>query len=976
MATVPVVLAAGLAPMQARADFSQVGLTDPDTQFPSYYADSNGLALQPCLDGLPLCLGSRADLLDNGADGEGFYSAVAADVGVMSLGLDLEAAYLAEDEEITFQRSQYSAKSGLRPGSTYIVTDPYGTNTCKSDSTGAIKNNACRFETGGVPGDFASALRGRLGPFLTWDTFGSTGAGAPPAGYIGDNATPHKVVGSPSGFNKFRVEGPGINTTGVDACPSVDGPIADCGETDLFVVSGKVLATGPAASTSAKSFDYGNTATGGSRSLTYTSFGSGNAVVDSVSLSGPGAADFAVTEDCSSAGTVNGPGLAPGSSCTIGVAFTPRVGESTATLTIADNTLGSPRTVALSGRSLPVTTLDRTSATFGSQKVATTSTEDIVTVTNTGVAPLSATTSLSGTGASHFTVTSNGCTTPVDPGKGCEISVAFTPTSTGTKSASLLVTDNAGVTSSVTLSGTGTKPLTSLSPAPLAFADTATGTTTTQPLTVHNGGSASGVITSISATGANAADFAYTPTGSTCVVGANVAPGASCLANVRFQPSAPGVRSATLAVVVDGVTSTVALSGTGVTPPDTTAPSVPTGLRATASGSTVGLTWTPSTDNVGVTGYAVYRDAGSAPIARVGGTSTSFTDVGVTNGTHTYRVTAVDAAGNGSALSAAASVSVDAQAPVLAATSPASGGTTFATTANVTATFSEAVQGVSTTTFTLKNPAGTLISAVVSRNGTTNQWIFNPAATLLADTRYTVTLTGGTTAIRDLAGNPLATRTWTFTTGPAPTVTTTTPASAGTTFATTANVTATFSEAVQGVSTTTFTLKNPAGTLISAVVSRNGTTNQWILNPAATLLADTRYTVTLTGGTTAIRDLAGNPLATRTWTFTTGPAPTVIARSPGTGALRVSRVANVTATFSEAVQGVNTTTFTLKNPAGTLISAVVSRNGTTNQWILNPGVTLSPNTVYTARLTGGTTAIRDLAGNPLTSIAWTFTTGP
>src|SRR4051812_44296030 len=808
MATPPVVLAAGLGPMQAPADFSQVGLTDPDTRFPSYYADSNGLALQPCLDGLPLCLTSRADLLDNGADGEGFYSAVAADVGVMSMGLDLEAAYLAVGEEITFQRSQYSAKSGLRPNSTYIVTDPYGTNTCKSDSTGSIKNTACRFETAGVPGDFASALQGRLGPFVTWDTFGSTGAGAPPAGYIGDNVTPHKVVGSPSGFNKFRVEGPGINTTGVDACPSVDGPIADCGETDLFVVSGKVLPTGPAASTSAKSFDYGNTATGGSRSLTYTSFGSANAVVDSVAVSGPGAADFAVTEDCTSASTVDGPGVAPGGSCTIGVAFTPRFGESTATLTIVDNTLGSRRSVALGGRSLPVTTLDRTSAAFGSQKVATTSTDDIVTVTNTGVAPLSATTSISGTGASHFKVTSNGCTTPVDPGNGCEIAVAFAPTSTGAKSASLLVTDNAGATSSVALSGTGTKPLISLSPAPTVFGETATGTTTTQPLTVHNGGSSSGVITSLSATGANAADFALTPAGSTCVVGTNVAPGASCLANVRFQPSATGVRTATLTVVVDGVTSTVALSGTGVTPPDTTARSVPTGLRATASGSTVSLTWTPSTDDVGVTGYAVYRDAGSAPIAVVGGTSTSFTDVGVTNGTHTYRVTAVDAAGNGSALGAAASVSVDTQAPTVTTTSPASAGTSVATTANVTATLSEAVQGVSTATFTLKNPAGTLIPAVVSRNGTTNQWIVNPASTLLADTRYTVTLTGATTAVRDLAGNPLTTRTWTFTTFPTPPLPPTSPPFPYTTLSRSANVTATFSEAVQGVSTTTFTLKN------------------------------------------------------------------------------------------------------------------------------------------------------------------------
>jgi hypothetical protein len=53
-------------------------------------------------------------------------------------------------------------------------------------------------------------------------------------------------------------------------------------------------------------------------------------------------------------------------------------------------------------------------------------------------------------------------------------------------------------------------------------------------------------------------------------------------------------------------------------------------------------------------------------------------------------------------------------------------------------------------------------------------------------------------------------------------------------------------------------------------VFRNGTTNQWILDPQQALAAKTRYTVMVTGGGTAIRDLAGNPLSGRTWQFTTG----------------------------------------------------------------------------------------------------------
>jgi nitrogen fixation protein FixH len=87
----------------------------------------------------------------------------------------------------------------------------------------------------------------------------------------------------------------------------------------------------------------------------------------------------------------------------------------------------------------------------------------------------------------------------------------------------------------------------------------------------------------------------------------------------------------------------------------------------------------------------------------------------------------------------------------------------------------------------------------------------------------------------------------------------------------TANITATFNKPVNGVGTATFTLKNAAtGAAVAATVTRNGTTNQWILNPAATLAASTRYTATITGGPAAVRDVAGTPLASTAWSFTTG----------------------------------------------------------------------------------------------------------
>jgi hypothetical protein len=127
--------------------------------------------------------------------------------------------------------------------------------------------------------------------------------------------------------------------------------------------------------------------------------------------------------------------------------------------------------------------------------------------------------------------------------------------------------------------------------------------------------------------------------------------------------------------------------------------------------------------------------------------------------------------------------------------------------------------------------------------------------------------------IKDVAGNPITAKTWNFITGPRPTVTTKTPASAATGVARTANATATFSEAVTGLPTTAaasanFTIKQTStGAAFASVASYNTTTRVATLNPTGTLLANTQYTVTLTSG---VKDVAGNTLTALSWTFTTG----------------------------------------------------------------------------------------------------------
>ena len=86
---------------------------------------------------------------------------------------------------------------------------------------------------------------------------------------------------------------------------------------------------------------------------------------------------------------------------------------------------------------------------------------------------------------------------------------------------------------------------------------------------------------------------------------------------------------------------------------DTTPPSAPTNLTATAvSSSRIDLAWSASTDNVGVAHYNVYR--GSTLVA--GPTGTSWSDTGRSPSTlYQYHITAQDAAGNTSASSNTAS---------------------------------------------------------------------------------------------------------------------------------------------------------------------------------------------------------------------------------------------------------------------------------------------------------------------------------
>lgn len=320
---------------------------------------------------------------------------------------------------------------------------------------------------------------------------------------------------------------------------------------------------------------------------------------------------------------------------------------------------------------------------------------------------------------------------------------------------------------------------------------------------------------------------------------------------------------------------------------------------------------------------------------------------------------------------------IDATPPVVASTIPLNGAIQVATNTAVSAVFSEAINptSLSTTSFLLKKGATAVAGAVTYAGNTAT---FTPAVSLDFSTVYTATLTS---AVTDLSGNILLLpKVWSFTTvgsvdGLAPTVVSVVPANGASAISVSANLSATFSEPMNAgtVSASTFTLSQ-GGTPVPGAVSYSGQVATF--NPTNNLVANATYTATITTGAT---DAAGNALAVPyVWSFVTSlnpdqTAPTVISTTPLTNATNVLGIANVSASFSEAMNGpsISNANFTLMQGA-IRFDGVVTYSG--NTLTFNPASDLAPGVTYTATILTGVT---DLAGNALASnYVWSFTTAP
>ena len=250
--------------------------------------------------------------------------------------------------------------------------------------------------------------------------------------------------------------------------------------------------------------------------------------------------------------------LNAGQSATLTVSFAPTAaGAQSGTIAVASNASNTPN-IAATGTAqaaVPAVSLSPTNLTFASQTVGTTSAAQAITLTNTGTAALS----ISGIAASGNYAQTNTCGTSLAVNASCTISVTFKPTSAGTLTGGITLTDNAASSpQAVSLTGTAVAaavPAVSLSPTNLTFASQTVGTASAaQAVTLTNTGTAALSISSIAASG----NYAQT---NTC--GASLAVNASCTISVTFKPTSAGTLTGGITLTDNAASSPQAVSLTG-----------------------------------------------------------------------------------------------------------------------------------------------------------------------------------------------------------------------------------------------------------------------------------------------------------------------------------------------------------------------------------------------------------------------------
>ena len=373
--------------------------------------------------------------------------------------------------------------------------------------------------------------------------------------------------------------------------------------------------------------------------------------------------------------------------------------------------------------------------------------------------------------------------------------------------------------------------------------------------------------------------------------------------------------------------------------PDTEAPSVPTGLAASAiTTSSFTLSWNASTDNVGVTGYDVYNGAVKVNTSNI--TTTTFNITGLSpNTAYSMTVRAKDAAGNESTrapLSVTTNDIPDTQAPTI----PSGLAASAITTSSFTLSWNASTDNVAVTGYDVYN------GAVMVNTSDITATTFNITG-LSPNTSYSMTVRA-----KDAAGNESVSSSLSVTTNDIPdTQAPTVPTGLAASAITTSSFTLSWNASTDNVGVTGYDVYNGAVKVNTSDITST-TFNIIGLSP------NTSYSITVRA-----KDAAGNESVSTSLSVTTNDIPDTEAPSVPTGlAASAITTSSFTLSWNASTDNVAVTGYDVYNGA--------LKVNTSNITATTFNITgLSPNTAYSM-----TVKAKDAAGNESVSTSLSVTT--